>query len=64
MGAAQYDVSHTVLYATPAATDRLFIPQNGPLVSSDYTGDSDNRDQNMAEQLAFCKNLSPKGQPP
>ena len=63
MGAAQYDVTHTVLYATHAATDRLFIPQNGPLVSSKSTGDSDNRDENMAEQLAFCKNLSPKGEP-
>ena len=56
-----YNVNHTVQYMVNTTGDRLFIPANGPAIDKENSGDGMTEEQSMAEQLAFCQNLSPEG---
>ena len=51
------NVNFTVLYPTNNATDRWFIPANGPAIDKENSGDGMTEEQDMADQLAFCQRL-------
>ena len=46
-----------VLYVTAQATDRWFIPSEGPEISEDEPYDGLNLDKSMADQLDQCELL-------